>query len=144
MTNPKGDLIEYCRAHGLPVPVFETRATGPEHEPTFVSEVSIEGRLSTTGDGRSKRDAERAAATSALDELEGAVPGETAGRDESDEGEALDDGPWPIFPDILVESLAIAHERVDPSRYGPEAIDEVRRLALDLYKGLLEELGEYT
>lgn len=141
MTNPKGDLIEYCRAHGLPVPVFETRATGPEHEPTFVSEVSIEGRLRTTGEGRAKRDAERAAATNALDELDGEV-----GPDEPDaepDAEAPDDGPWPIFPDVLVESLAVAHERVDPSRLGPAAIDEVRRLALDLYKGLLEELGEY-
>jgi hypothetical protein len=33
---------------------------------------------------------------------------------------------------------------VDAKRLGPQAIDEVRRLALDLYKGLLEELGEYA
>lgn len=138
MTNPKGDLIDFCRANGLPVPAFETRATGPEHEPTFVSEVSVGTRLRASGQGRSKRDSERAAAVAALEALSA-----TASEDAEPDA-ALGDGPWPIFPDVLVESLAIAHERVDPARMGPQAIDEVRRLALDLYKGLLEELGEYV
>jgi hypothetical protein len=32
---------------------------------------------------------------------------------------------------------------VDQARTGAQAVDEIKRLSLELYKGVLEELGEY-
>jgi ribonuclease-3 len=138
MTNPKGDLIEHCRTNGLAVPAFETSASGPEHEPVFTTEVLVAGRVVASKQGRNKRESERAAAEAALENLRHTQ--ETASAEGSDD----EDGPWPIFPDVLVESLAIANSRVDPSRRGAQGVEEVRRLALDLYKGLLADLGEYS
>ncbi|HEX2863117.1 MAG TPA: putative dsRNA-binding protein [Deinococcales bacterium] len=158
MTNAKGDLIDACRVRGLPAPVFATSAAGPEHEPTFLCEVSISGVLNARGEGRNKRDAERAAAVEALRQLStppamkvGAAPSVRAVEapaprapeefedmaDELDE----DEGPWPVFPEVLAECLRVANSRV-PGQ-SSAALHEVRDLALELYKGLLEDLGEY-
>ena len=98
----------------------------------------VGGRVIASGQGRNKRDAERAAAEAAVAGLSDA-PGGAPDDDDLDE-----EGPWPIFPDVLAESLSVANSRVDPSRRGAQAVDEVRKLALDLYKGLLSELGEYS
>lgn len=51
-------------------------------------------------------------------------------------------GPWPIFAEVLAASLSVAHARVNPTLTGPGAISEVQALALQLYKGMLENLGE--
>lgn len=44
--------------------------TGPDHEKSFVTEISVGGNVLGTGIGRSKKQAEQAAARKALDELQ--------------------------------------------------------------------------
>jgi len=70
MAHPKGLLIELAQKLGLERPDFNTAKTGPEHEPSFLSDVVIEGEVLGTGQGPSKREAEKAAAEVALAALE--------------------------------------------------------------------------
>lgn len=150
MQHPKGILIERCKQLGLGKPSFSTRNTGPEHEPVFESNVTIHGEAYGYGKGSTKRDAERQASEAALaalrrtDRDESPVSqSETAA--EVDSYEYLDEpfsGPWPIFAEVLAASLNVAHARVNPTLTGPDAILEVQALALQLYKGTLENLGE--
>jgi hypothetical protein len=70
MAHPKGLLIERAQKLGLERPEFDTAQTGPEHEPSFLSDVTIAGDLLGTGQGGSKRDAERRAAEEALAALD--------------------------------------------------------------------------
>lgn len=153
MQHPKGILIERCKQLGLGKPSFSTRNTGPEHEPLFESVVEIRGEVYGEGEGSTKRDAERRASEEALDALEDArrTPPRIQA-EQADDAEPtvyeLDDpgapfsGPWPIFPEVLAASLNVAHARVNPTLTGPDAVDEVQALALQLYKGTLENLGE--
>lgn len=137
MAHPKSELNDRCQQHKLGKPVFNTHKSGAEHDPAFHSEVSVEGIVIGQGEGRQKRDAERNAAKEALSYL-----------DETDNKiltEALDEsfeGPWPIFPDVLAASLSIANARVDNRLKGEDALNRVQTLALGLYKGMLENLGE--
>ena len=55
-----------------------------------------------------------------------------------------EEGPWPIFPEVLAKALEVANARVDADKRGEDAVREVGSLALELYKDLLEDLGEYT
>jgi ribonuclease III len=158
MTNPKGDLIEYCRANGLGTPSFETNANGPEHQPVFTTQVVIANQVWATAEARTKRDAEKVAAAMALESLEQGEPvaasvedlPHTAGLptilklepDDTDDFE--DEGPWPIFPEVLAKALEVANARVDAGKRGEDAVREVGSLALELYKDLLEDLGDYT
>ena len=65
--DPKSKLQERVQANGEPSPRYRVVETnGPAHEPTFVVEVSVGERVVATGEGRSKRLAERAAAAAAL------------------------------------------------------------------------------
>lgn len=66
--DPKTELQERAMAgqHGLPSYVTIERS-GPDHRPLFVIEVSVEGIGSAQGTGKSKRDAERFAATHLLE-----------------------------------------------------------------------------
>lgn len=66
--DPKTELQERAMGgrHGLPVYEIIERS-GPDHRPLFVIEVSIEGVGSARGTGKSKRDAERFAATHMLE-----------------------------------------------------------------------------
>ena len=158
MQHPKGILIERAKQLGLGKPSFDTHNTGPEHEPLFESVVTIRGTVYGEGEGGTKRDAERRASEEALDALEDArrepgpasqpslgqpslsQPGQPVMAESSaDEPFA---GPWPIFAEVLASSLSVAHARVNPTLTGPGAIDEVQALALQLYKGTLENLGE--
>lgn len=66
MAHPKGLLIEEAQRLGLERPQFNTAKTGPEHEPSFLSDVILEGEVLGTGQGGSKREAERVAAETAL------------------------------------------------------------------------------
>ncbi|GGJ50318.1 putative dsRNA-binding protein [Deinococcus roseus] len=151
MQNPKGDLIDYCRAQKLRNPKFETRGTGPEHEPLFITDVIINDEVRATGQGTSKRESERTASMLALESLTaqfGAVhqvkeqPRKTSDRPlRLGYAGGTAEGPYPIYADVLSQALIVANTRVDSNRRGPESIDLVRRLTLDLYKGLLEELG---
>ena len=151
MVQPKGALIERCKRLGLPKPRFHTQRTGPEHEPIFVSDVLVGGEVYGSGQGSNKRDAERRASEEALRRLEGAradtpntaqAPQRGAAPSQTTSPEGDFEGPWPVFAEVLAASLAVANSRVDPARSGAEAVAEVQRLALTLYKNSLEDLGE--
>ena len=65
--DPKSLLQERVQAKGLPSPVYRAVETsGPAHDPRFVVEVLVNGEVLAKGEGRSKRLAERDAATNAL------------------------------------------------------------------------------
>jgi len=65
--NPKGDLQELLQSISPHSPVYELISqSGPEHEKTFVSQVVWEGIILGQGSGRSKKQAETAAALEAL------------------------------------------------------------------------------
>jgi ribonuclease-3 len=65
--NPKGDLQELLQSISPRSPVYElVSQSGPEHEKTFVSQVIWEGIVLGQGTGRSKKQAETAAALEAL------------------------------------------------------------------------------
>ncbi len=157
MAHPKGLLIERLRKQGAGKPVFDTVNTGPQHQPTFSSEVTVNGESYGRGEGSTKREAERLAAEEALAFLDrnplalaGEPPaGETAEEHENSEYEDEEymddegfDGPWPIFENLLVASLHVANERTDARLAGEEARAEVRDFTLELYKDLLGNLGE--
>jgi ribonuclease-3 len=50
-------------------PEYLTEGSGPDHEPSFVARVEVEGVLLGMGSGRSKKEAEQAAAQQALETL---------------------------------------------------------------------------
>lgn len=84
MAHPKGVLIERLQKQGVGKPSFKTKATGPDHEPTFITDVVVAGEVYGTGQGGTKKDAERAAAEEALRFLESsaAAPADRAPNDE--------------------------------------------------------------
>lgn len=68
--NPKADLQERVQAVGRSVEYRIVDSTGPAHQPTFTSQVVIDGACLGTGVGASKRQAEAAAAEEALARIE--------------------------------------------------------------------------
>jgi len=72
--NPKSKLQEIVQARGQS-PVYETlSADGPPHERTFSVAVQVDGARLGEGSGRTKREAEAAAAAVALEGLAKAAP----------------------------------------------------------------------
>ncbi|MEX2534072.1 MAG: putative dsRNA-binding protein [Trueperaceae bacterium] len=209
MAHPKGLLMERLKKLDVGQPEFRTANTGPAHQPTFLSDVLVGGEVYGTGQGNTKREAERLAAEEALAYLDrnplelesqaaepaaastpratgsratgpGATgPGATgsraaAGRTKTppkadsdstvatstaatsaDSGEARAqpiaedvyedggfEGPWPVFEHLLATSLRVANDRTDNRLAGDEAREAVREFALELYKELLEDLGD--
>ncbi|MEO1193370.1 MAG: ribonuclease III [Pseudomonadota bacterium] len=70
--DPKTSLQEWAQARGLALPVYrEVRREGPAHAPDFTIEVQVAGSPPEQGQGRSKRQGERAAAEALLRRLEG-------------------------------------------------------------------------
>lgn len=66
--NPKGNLQELLQAISPVSPIYETVSeSGPEHEKTFVVKAMWEGKELGRGTGRSKKQAETAAAEEALE-----------------------------------------------------------------------------
>ena len=66
----KTALQEWAQGRGLPLPEYrETERSGPDHEPVFTIEVSLPKLGGETGQGRSKRQAEQAAAERLLARL---------------------------------------------------------------------------
>jgi len=63
-------LQEWAQSRGLPLPSYrELERRGPDHAPLFAVEVAVKGRPPASAEGRTKREAERAAAERLLAEL---------------------------------------------------------------------------
>ena len=73
--DPKTALQEWAQGRGLPLPVYrELKREGPPHEPCFTIEVSVQGHEPQSAEGRSKRQAESAAAEQLLLRVTGKAP----------------------------------------------------------------------
>lgn len=67
LKDPKSLLQEKVQALKLAAPKYQvTSEDGPDHNKTFVVEVSIDGKVEASGQGKSKSDAEQSAAKNAL------------------------------------------------------------------------------
>ena len=70
LKSPKSRLQEYTQRHSGDRPSYRLLdATGPDHEKSFRIEVWVDGRLLGTGQGPSRRTAETAAASQAMERL---------------------------------------------------------------------------
>ena len=68
----KSRLQEKAVRDGEGTPRYVVVGSGPDHDRTYVAEVLLGGTVRGTGEGRSKKDAEQAAALAAWEELTGA------------------------------------------------------------------------
>ncbi|MGL5734550.1 MAG: ribonuclease III family protein, partial [Beijerinckiaceae bacterium] len=67
LRDAKTQLQEWAQGQGKPAPTYHLGArSGPDHAPLFVIDVHVAGLTPATGEGRSKRDAEQAAAQAML------------------------------------------------------------------------------
>jgi ribonuclease-3 len=65
--NAKAALQEWAQGRGHPAPTYAiVERTGPDHSVTFDVEVTVAGLAPARGTGRTRRDAEQAAASAAL------------------------------------------------------------------------------
>ena len=126
--NSKGDLIARAVTLGLDTPSFEAEASGPPHDRTFRAVVRIGDRLLGEGQGRTKREAERAAAEQALIELN-APPQEPSA--------PVPAGPWPIYAQVLAQSVEAALEFAEDD----DTLADVQAAAARFYRALLSDLG---
>ena len=70
LDNYKSMLLEYSQAQGWPVPEYEvTGEYGPGHDKTFQIQVLVDGEPMGEGEGKSKKQAEQAAARQAMKDL---------------------------------------------------------------------------
>ncbi len=144
MAHPKGVLIERLQRAGLGRPEFRSERTGPDHQPTFLSDVLVDGQVLGTGQGGSKRESERRAAEEALTALEQGgdeLPAEPAAAPPPARDEAFE-GPWPVFESVLASTLQVADRRIPDHLRGEEARAAVLEFALSLYKDVLQDLGD--
>ena len=145
MAHPKHALNAYCQKLGLKKPRYDTKGTGDEKDPLYISDVVIGDEVVATGQGTTRREAERVAAELALEALK-ARYGELEPRTKkkANRRSTLEEnggGRLPLIAELLVESLRVAHERVPQGVKGPEAAEQVVRLAGEIYRGLIEEAG---
>ena len=78
----KTSLQELAAARGLGAVSYHVTSTGPDHQREFTAVVVVMETSYGSGTGRTKKEAEQKAAEmacQALNQLDGAVPGETAG-----------------------------------------------------------------
>ena len=68
----KSRLQERAVRDGAGTPRYIVAGSGPDHDRTYVAEVFLDGTLRGAGEGRSKKDAEQAAALAAWEDLTGA------------------------------------------------------------------------
>jgi len=69
LLNPKGTLQEYAQKNGFSIPEYRVvEETGPDHDRRFVVEVTV-STFGFTGEGRSRREAEKNAAEKAVQSL---------------------------------------------------------------------------
>lgn len=67
VTNPKSVLQEWAQGQSKPLPAYRIAdRTGSDHAPTFTVEVSVAGIAPLTAQGRSRQEAEKAAAMAML------------------------------------------------------------------------------
>ena len=67
LTNPKSALQEWALGQGRPLPTYRiVERTGSDHAPTFTVEASVAGYAPLTAQGRSRQEAEKAAAVGLL------------------------------------------------------------------------------
>ncbi|SDG97246.1 ribonuclease III [Roseospirillum parvum] len=65
--DPKTALQEWAQGHGLGLPSYHQSARqGPDHAPRFTIDVEVEGLARASGEGTTKREAEKAAAQALL------------------------------------------------------------------------------
>ena len=65
--NYKSRLLEYAQSHGLGVPRYVIiKEEGPDHDRTFTVDVLLHNERQCRGTGKNKKDAEQAAACTAL------------------------------------------------------------------------------
>lgn len=83
----KSRLQELAAHRFAAAPRYEVEATGPDHARTFYVTVTIDGEAHGTGVGRSKKQAEQAAARDAVDSL--GVAGEAGDATTDDEDDHL-------------------------------------------------------
>ena len=76
----KTALQELTAARGLGVPDYRLDESGPDHAKSFTAVVLVAGRARGEGAGRSKKEAEQRAASSAFDVLSDDGPTAAAGR----------------------------------------------------------------
>lgn len=70
--DPKTRLQEWAQGLGLPLPSYAVvKRTGPDHAPCFTVAVTIQGHAPESGEGRSRQEAEKAAALAMLLKREG-------------------------------------------------------------------------
>ena len=70
LRHPKSLLHEAAMVRGFSPPTYEiVDRCGPDHDPTFTVETLVDGKPMGRGEGRSKREAESAAAEEALSQL---------------------------------------------------------------------------
>jgi ribonuclease III len=80
LRDAKTTLQEWAQARGLTTPTYSiVDRTGPDHAPVFAVEVAVDGFGTGRGEGRSRRDAEQAAAALLL-RREGVWSSEADGR----------------------------------------------------------------
>ncbi len=60
--DPKTSLQELAARNAAPPPQYEVTDTGPDHSKTFHATVTVEGLVTASGEGSSKKNAEMAAA----------------------------------------------------------------------------------
>lgn len=68
--DPKTSLQEAAFARGGEMPVYAVTSSGPDHDRRFTATVTVEGLVTATGTGTSKKQAEMAAALTAWTELD--------------------------------------------------------------------------
>jgi ribonuclease-3 len=65
--DPKTQLQEWAQGRGLPLPAYKVvEREGPDHAPAFTVQVQVEGFAPEQAKGRSRQDAEKAAAQTML------------------------------------------------------------------------------
>lgn len=70
LKDAKSRLQEYVQAKGIPAPKYKVlEESGPDHEKRFVVEVQVGGENWGIGEGKSKNQAEQAAAEKALEKM---------------------------------------------------------------------------
>ena len=81
LKSPKSRLQEYTQRHSGERPSYRLQAaTGPDHERSFRIEVWVDGKLVGIGEGPSRRTAETAAASHAMEGLRPKLEPERAGQ----------------------------------------------------------------